>query len=79
MRAIVKGDLHPRLSAGEEQAAPLGVLADGTGEVVVGDTIGDPRPGGAEVGGLVEIGMEVVVLVAIGGDVGDGRIMRGRH
>src|SRR6185437_14590244 len=44
----------------------------------VGYAIGDLRPGRAVVVGLVEIGMEVVELVAIGGEIGGGGIVWGR-
>src|SRR5579859_41425 len=68
--AIVEGDVDAIFRAGEEQALVLGVFANDVGEAGVRETVGDSRPGFAEVGGPEDVGLEVVQLVAIDGDVG---------
>ena len=53
------------LSAGDEHAAPPGVLAHHAQEVIRGDPVHDLRPGAAVVGGPVDVGPEVVAAVAV--------------
>jgi len=62
-----------------EQAGHLRILANDAEEgVVVVDAVGDELPGLASIAGAVDIGGEVVHLVAIDGEVGDvGIVGRG--
>ena len=69
VRAVVERNVEAGLGSGEEQTRLGGVGPDDAGEVVVGDAVVDPRPVLAVVAGDVEIGLEVVVLVAGRGDI----------
>src|SRR5579859_929149 len=75
VRAIIERDVYARLGSRVEQAAPRGVFADRTGEVVLGDASGDFRPARAVIVCLIQVGLEVVPLVAGGREVSDGGIM----
>src|SRR5579883_582866 len=76
VRAIVKGDEDAQLGSGIEQAAPLRVFANDAREGISGDAIGDLCPGLPVIVGFIQVGLEVVELVARGGKVGRGRVVR---
>src|SRR5215203_5552551 len=73
--AVVGGKVDAGLGAGVEEAFAGGVFADDPGEVVGGDAACDLGPGGAKVGGLEEVGGEVVELVAGSGQVGGAGVV----
>src|SRR6185369_7716093 len=68
--AIVPRRVETEFGTGEEETAAAGVGAHHAGEVLRIDPVGDAGPGGAVVGRLVEVGLEVVRLVARGGEIG---------
>ena len=63
--AVVERHVDAGLGAGEQQAAPLRVLADDAHEGVGGEARRRQAPGGAEVGRDVDVGAVVVELVAV--------------
>ena len=67
--AVVERNVDARLGPAIEQALAARVLADRPRELAVGDAAGDLAPRLAAVGGLVQIGPRVVVLVTRGRDV----------
>ena len=67
----VEADFGPRV----EEAGDLRVLADRSHERIGRDAGGDLRPSAAIVLGLVDVRTEVVVLVAVGRDVGGAGVV----
>src|SRR5437588_5867941 len=70
--SVVERHVETRLSSGIEQAASDRVLADDTSKVVVRYAGRNLRPGLTIIIGLVEIGVELVMVVACVGKVGAG-------
>ena len=75
--AVIEGDKHAGLGSGVQEAALFGIFAHGANEGVVRNTFGVPGPSLAVVGSLEDVGVHIVVLVAIDGDVGSSRIEGG--
>ena len=76
-RAVVQRNVDAELGSHVQQAAPYQVLADHTGEVVLGDAVRDCCPGRSVVVRLVEQRSVVVELVPRGRQVHGGGIVRG--
>ena len=74
--AVVEGNIDAGFGSGVEQAALLGIFANGANEGAIGNAVGELGPGLAVVGGFVDVGFEVVALVAIDGDVGGAGVER---
>src|SRR6185312_13126594 len=76
--AVIERNVDAGLGAGEEKPSTHRILADDPREVVTQNAVSDLLPGLAVVGCFVEIGSEVVRLVARSREVG-GRwiVMRG--
>ena len=69
IRTVVGADVEPEFGAGIQQTGHGAVCPDDAGEVAVIDALGDGRPRGAIVDGVVEIGLVIARLVAGGGEV----------
>ncbi len=67
--AVVEGHPHTALGAREQQALPHRIFAHHAHEFARRDAGDDLGPGLSEVGGLPDIGRQVLELVAVGGDV----------
>ncbi len=74
VRAVVGREVDARLRAGVEQTAPHRIFANRARVRAVGDAGRDLRPRLSEIGGLVQVRLEVVLLVAIGRDVRGRRV-----
>src|SRR5579864_7449129 len=72
--AVVKGDKYAGLGPGVQKAALFGIFADSANEGVVRNTFCALGPSLAVVGSLIDVGVHVVILVAIDGDVGGSRV-----
>ena len=74
--AVVKRDKYAGLGSGVQEAALFGIFAHGANEGVVRNTFGVLGPTLAVVGSFIDVGVHVVVLMAIDGDVGGSRVER---
>src|SRR2546428_11297481 len=75
---VVKRDIDAGFRAGIQQTASPRVLTDDARKIVAWDAAGDRGPGSAIVISLVQIGLEVVELIACGRDVDGGCTVRRR-
>src|SRR5262249_17269452 len=66
---VVIRDEDSGFRSGVEKAFPLGIFANCARERSFGNAFCDLRPGFAEVGGLVEVRLQVVVLAAVDGNI----------
>ncbi len=73
LAAVVERDVDALLGSGEEQSRALGIDADGMNIVIRGNAVHQLGPGLAEVGGLEDVGGEVVHLVPFDGHVSGAR------
>ena len=73
---VVEGDIDAGFGTGVQQTAPRRIFADDACEDIRRQAIGDGDPVAAIVVGLEKVGREVVMLISIGGEVGDRRVMR---
>src|SRR6266849_1560740 len=73
--AVVEGDLYSSLCPCIEQPAPDRIFADHPCKVIFSESPCDLRPGLAKVLRFVEIGLEIVQFVAVGGYIGRGGIV----
>ena len=71
--AVVERHPHSPFSSCIKKPGALRVLAQNTRELGRWDSIGDEGPGGAVVGGPVQVRLHVVELVPVGGDVSRSR------
>ena len=70
MRTVVEGNVDAVFGAGIEEAFSFRIFADGVRVTIVGQTRCDFCPRLAVVGRFEKVGVEVIELVAIDGDVG---------
>src|SRR5713101_2728804 len=73
--AVVEGHMYPGLCSRVEQPAPHRIFAYHPRKVIVSESPCDLRPGLAIVLRFVEIGLEIVQFVAVGGYIGRGAIV----
>ena len=69
--AVVERCVEAKLGADVDEASAVGIFAHGTGEVSAGDAvfaIGQQLPAPTAVVGAEDVGLEIVLAVAIDGD-----------
>ena len=76
--AVVERHPDLRLGAAVEQPAAVRILADHPGELAIRQAVGDALPRASVVARLEQIRARVIELVASGGDVAGGRVVRRR-